>query len=189
MGRRPFLKLYLSQFSFKTGLRKIEHWIKGYLIKSSIFVWFSITWASWKQNYQGKLFICLNIMWVPYRFKKNKPKVNWKKQGSISILVVTLDSNSITVFQQKFTIKIRICERHSTRHPFRQFQCRVDPYLVTNYSQPFLMNRMKPCFEKKNSSFFLVSCKTRILFPPAGAAPPGGGGAAAGARRPGYFAT
>ena len=103
----------------------------------------------------------------------------------------TLDSNSITVFQQKFTIKIRICERHSTRHPFRQFQCRVDPYLVTNYSQPFLMNRMKPCFEKKNSSFFLVSCKTRILFPPAGAAPPGGGGAAAGARRrrPGYFDT
>ena len=60
-----------------------------------------------------------------------------------------------------------------------------------NYSQPFLMNRMRPCFEKKkkNSSFFLVSCKTRILFPPAGAAPPGGGGAAAGARRRAYFGT
>ena len=101
MGRRPFPKLYLSQFSFKTGLRKTENWIKGYLIKCSIFVWFSITWASWKQNYQGKLFICLNIMWVPYRLQKNKPKVNWKKQGSISILVVTLASNSITVFSAK----------------------------------------------------------------------------------------
>ena len=64
MGRRPFPKLYLSQFSFKTGLRKTENWIKGYLIKFSIFVWFLITWASWKQNYQGKMFICLNIMWV-----------------------------------------------------------------------------------------------------------------------------
>ena len=81
MGRRPFPKLYLSQFSFKTGLRKTENWIKGYLIKCSIFVWFLITWASWKQNYQGKLFICLNIMWVPYRLQKNKPKVNWKKTG------------------------------------------------------------------------------------------------------------
>ena len=78
MGRRPFPKLYLSQFSFKTGLRKIKHWIKGYIIKSSIFVWFSITWASWKQNYQGKLFICLNFMWVPYRLQKISPKLTEK---------------------------------------------------------------------------------------------------------------
>ena len=98
IGQRPFPKLYLSQFFFKTGLRKIKHWIKGYIIKSSIFVWFSITWASWKQNYQGKLFICLNFIWEPYRLQKNKPIVNWKKQGFISILVVTLASNSITIF-------------------------------------------------------------------------------------------
>ena len=104
----------------------------------------------------------------------------------------TLDSNSITVFQQKFTIKIRICERHSTRHPFRQFQCRVDPYLVTNYSQPFLMNRMRPCFEKKKKTlaFFSFHVKPVSSSPRRGRLPPaagarrrerGGGGAAAAA--------
>ena len=37
-------------------------------------------------------------------------------------------------------IHSRKCERHSTRHIFRQFPCRVDPYLVYSFNHSLEFN-------------------------------------------------